>query len=110
MHRHVAEALPPAEGQVESLKANRGDRVYIDTNRNGYAQLVAPAFAVRARQGAPVSVPLHWSELKKKSLRSNSFTLRNIFERLEKVEDPWAAFWQSGVLLAKARRKLPSLA
>jgi bifunctional non-homologous end joining protein LigD len=96
----------PEARTVESLKANRGDRVFIDTNRNGYAQLVAPAYAVRARKGAPVSVPLEWDEIKKKSLRSNSFTINNVFDRLERVSDPWAAFWSSGVLLTKARRKL----
>ena len=96
----------PGARTMEQLKANRGNRVFIDTNRNGYAQLVAPAYAVRAKKGAPVSVPLDWSELKKKSLRSNSFTIRNIFARLEQVEDPWANFWKSGVSLAPARRKL----
>jgi bifunctional non-homologous end joining protein LigD len=96
----------PEERTMESLKANRGDRVFIDTNRNGYAQLVAPAYAVRARKGAPVSVPLEWSEIKKKSLRSDSITIRTVFDRLEKVKDPWADFWQSGASLAKARRKL----
>jgi bifunctional non-homologous end joining protein LigD len=100
----------PGERTMESLKANRGDRVFIDTNRNGYAQLVAPAYAVRAREGAPVSAPLHWSELEKKSLRSNSMTIRNIFDRLGKVEDPWADFWRKGASLAKARRKLSALA
>jgi bifunctional non-homologous end joining protein LigD len=98
----------PKERTIESLKAKRGDRVFIDTNRNGYAQLVAPAYAVRARKGAPVSVPLEWSELKKKTLRSDSFTLRNIFDRLEKVKDPWGDFWRSGASLAKAQRKLQS--
>ena len=98
----------PEARTMESLKANRGDRVFIDTNRNGYAQLVAPAFAVRARKGAPVSVPLEWDELKKKSLRSNSFTIRNLFDRLERVSDPWAAFWRNGVSLNKARRNLRS--
>ena len=43
----------PGERTMESLKANRGDRVFIDTNRNGYAQLVAPAYVVRARKGRP---------------------------------------------------------
>ena len=94
---------------MEQLKANRGDRVFIDTNRNGYAQLVAPAYAVRARKGAPVSVPLDWDELKKKGLRSNSFTIRNVFPRLEQVSDPWADFWQSGVSLSGARRQLGRL-
>jgi bifunctional non-homologous end joining protein LigD len=96
----------PGARTMEQLKANRGDRVFIDTNRNGYAQLVAPAYAVRAKKGAPVSVPLEWNELKKKGLRSTSFTIRNIFARLEQVEDPWADFWASGASLAAARRRL----
>ncbi len=91
---------------MEQLKANRGERVFIDTNRNGYAQLVAPAYAVRARNGAPVSVPLAWSELRKKSLRSNSFTIRNHFQRLDKPSDPWADLWNSSVSLSDARRRL----
>jgi bifunctional non-homologous end joining protein LigD len=96
----------PGERTLESLKAKRGNRVYIDTNRNAYAQLVAPAFAVRARRGAPVSVPLDWSELRKKTLRSDGVTIRTFLGRLDKTEDPWADFWRSGVSLVKARRRL----
>jgi bifunctional non-homologous end joining protein LigD len=96
----------PKERTLEQLKADRGQRVFIDTNRNGYAQLVAPAYAVRARKGAPVSVPLDWNELEQKSLRPNGYTIRTVFDRLEKFRDPWADFWQSGVSLTKARRKL----
>ena len=96
----------PKERTMEQLKAQRGSRVFIDTNRNGYAQLVAPAYAVRARKGAPVSVPLEWSELKKKSLTSSSFTIRTVFDRLENTTDPWAEFWESAVSLNKARQAL----
>jgi bifunctional non-homologous end joining protein LigD len=96
----------PKTRTMEQLKANRGGRIFIDTNRNGYAQLVAPAYAVRARKGAPVSVPLAWSELGKKSLRANSFTIRNVFDRLEKQDDPWSDFWKCAVSLSSARRKL----
>ena len=96
----------PKERTIEQLKVQRGDRVFIDTNRNGYAQLVAPAYAVRARKGAPVSVPLDWSELRKKNLRSNSFTIRTVFDRLEDMPDPWTEFWDSAVSLTKARRAL----
>jgi bifunctional non-homologous end joining protein LigD len=109
--RDVAEIIvrkAPQSRTMEQLKANRGNRVFIDTNRNGYAQLVAPAYAVRARKGAPVSVPLNWDELKKKELRSNSFTIGNVFQRLERMGDPWADFWQSGVLLTRARQRLGS--
>jgi bifunctional non-homologous end joining protein LigD len=96
----------PKERTLEQLKAQRGTRVFIDTNRNGYAQLVAPAYAVRARKGAPVSVPIDWAELEKKSLRPNSVTIRTIFERLEGAPDPWKDFWKSRVSLVKARRSL----
>ena len=96
----------PETRTLEQLKANRGKRVFIDTNRNAYAQLVAPAYAVRARRGAPVSVPLEWSELRKKNLRSDSFTIRTVFNRLDKGSDPWRDFWGSAVSLASARRKL----
>src|SRR5215208_21432 len=95
----------PEARTMEQLKVNRGKRLFIDTNRNGYAQLVAPAYAVRARQGAPVSVPLAWSDLGKRELRSNSFTIHTIFHRLDKVTDPWAEFWQSAVSLTAARRR-----
>jgi bifunctional non-homologous end joining protein LigD len=96
----------PRERTMEQLKANRGGRVFIDTNRNAYAQLVAPAYAVRPRKGAPVSIPLEWKELRNKNLRSDSVSIRTVFDRLEKVGNPWADFWRSGVSLARARRKL----
>jgi bifunctional non-homologous end joining protein LigD len=100
----------PEERTMEQLKANRGGRVFIDTNRNAYAQLVAPAYAVRARRGAPVSVPLGWNELRKKNLRSDSLTIRTIFDRLDEVGDPWADFWRSAVSLTRVRQKLLTLA
>lgn len=96
----------PQARTMEQLKANRGKRVFIDTNRNGYAQLVAPAYAVRARKGAPVSAPLAWSELSNPKLRSNSFTIRTLFTRLNSVSDPWADFWKRSVSLTEARRRL----
>jgi bifunctional non-homologous end joining protein LigD len=97
----------PEERTLEQLKAKRGKRVFIDTNRNGYAQLVAAAYAVRARDGAPVSVPLDWSEITRKSLRPDGITIRTIFRRLGKANDPWRDFWDSCGSLATARRKLP---
>lgn len=102
----VVVSQAPSERTIEQLKAQRGNRVFIDTNRNGYAQLVAPAYAARARKGAPVSVPLKWAELKNKSLRSDSFTIRTVFDRLGDADDPWSEFWEGGVTLTRARRAL----
>lgn len=74
----------PRQRTLAQRKDMRRGRVYLDTNRNAYAQTVAPAFAVRARPGAPVSVPLSWSELGRKDLRSDGVTIRTVFRRLDK--------------------------
>jgi bifunctional non-homologous end joining protein LigD len=96
----------PQERTLEQRKSMRHGRVFIDTNRNAYAQMVAPAYAVRARRGAPVSVPLHWQELSRKDLRADGVTIRTVSERLQAVGDPWQDFWRRGVSLAQARKKL----
>ena len=61
----------------------------MDTARNAYAQTAAPAYAVRARDGVPIAVPLHWQELDTPGLEPDQFNIRNIFDRLKKMRDPW---------------------
>src|SRR5213079_3225393 len=96
----------PKHRTVEVRKNERRGRVYIDTNRNAYAQTVAPAYAVRPRPGATVSIPLDWHELQKKDLRPDGVTFRNVFARIEKIDDPWKDFWRNAVSLKKGRPKL----
>lgn len=96
----------PEQWTVEQRKDRRGGRVFFDTNRNAYAQMIAPAWAVRARPGAPVSVPLEWHELDRPDLRSNGITIRTVFARLEAAGDPWQDFWSRGATLTRARRRL----
>ena len=99
----------PGQWTLEQRKSMRRGRVFVDTNRNAYAQTVAPAYAVRARRGAPVSVPLAWDELRSKDLRPDGVTIRSVFDRLDEVEDPWTDFWRRGVSLSRARQKLGTL-
>jgi bifunctional non-homologous end joining protein LigD len=96
----------PGKWTLEQRKAMRRGRVFVDTNRNGYGQMVAPAYAVRARPGAPVSVPLDWNELDRSDLRPDGVTIRTIFDRLDKIGDLWADFWRQGVSLSRARQQL----
>jgi bifunctional non-homologous end joining protein LigD len=106
--RRVAEILvneKPNERTLEQRKNMRRGRVFVDTNRNAYAQTVAPAYAVRARRGAPVSVPLDWDELKSTS-RPDSFTIRNVFDRLNRAQDPWKDFARRSTSLTTARKKV----
>ena len=99
----------PGQRTLAQRKNMRGDRLFVDTNRNAYAQTAAPAYAVRARPGAPVSVPLDWNELGRKDLRSDAETIRSVFDRLEKIGDPWTDFWRRGTSLTRARQKLQEL-
>jgi bifunctional non-homologous end joining protein LigD len=96
----------PDHRTLELRKSMRHGRVFVDTNRNAYAQTVAPAYAVRAYRGAPISVPLDWGELRKKDLRSDGVTLRTIFDRLERLDEPWKDFRQRATALPRAWQRL----
>lgn len=96
----------PDRYTLEQYKDKRRGRVFIDINRNAYAQTAAPPYAVRARKGAPVSVPLQWTELDAPNFRPDSVTIRNVFERVESIDDLWKDFWRRATSLDKARRKL----
>lgn len=94
---------------VEHLKMKRGKRLYLDVARNAYAQTAVTPFSVRARPGATVAVPLEWAELDDADLRSDKFTIQNIFERLEARGDPWADIDHYAPSLREARRRLNDL-
>jgi bifunctional non-homologous end joining protein LigD len=96
----------PGQRTLEQRKSRRRGRVFVHVNRNAFAQFVAPAYAVRARRGAPVSVPLGWDELGSDDLRPDGVTIRTVFDRLHKVGDPWADFWQRRAALDRVQRKL----
>jgi bifunctional non-homologous end joining protein LigD len=106
----VAEALAarhPRDFTTEGRIAKRQGRLYLDTGRNGYAQTMAAPYAVRARPGAPVSVPLDWSELAEFDPRRH--TLATIDERLAQP-DPWAGLAGAASRLEQAGTRLTELA
>jgi bifunctional non-homologous end joining protein LigD len=87
-----------------SRKAGRGDRIYLDVFRNAYAQTAVPPYAIRGRPRAPIAVPLDWDELD--DATPDAWTLRTIFERLERTGDPWRGFARHARTLGSARRWL----
>jgi bifunctional non-homologous end joining protein LigD len=102
-------ARDPTRYTLEQYKSKRRGRVFVDVNRNAYAQTAVAVYAVRARRGAPVSVPLEWSELRKKNFRPDGVTMQTVFERQHRIEDAWKDFWRHATSLDKARRKLERL-
>jgi bifunctional non-homologous end joining protein LigD len=78
----------PDRFTLEFYKEKRRGRVFVDVHRNAYAQTAVPPYAVRARPGAPVAVPVTWEELGRAT--PERFTIRNLFRRLGRRNDPWA--------------------
>ncbi len=103
--RHLA-ARYPDELTTEQRKDKRGDRVYLDTGRNAYGQTMVAPYAVRARPGAPVATPIEPDELGDPGLDPRGYTIRNLFSRLGRCEDPWRAMGRSARSLDGPRRAL----
>jgi bifunctional non-homologous end joining protein LigD len=68
-------------------KAERGTRLFLDVMRNGRASTEVAAYGVRARPTAPVAAPLEWDEVR--TFEPGKWTVRNVFRRLSRREDPW---------------------
>jgi bifunctional non-homologous end joining protein LigD len=99
-------AKDPAKYTLEQLKSKRNGRIFFDVNRNAYAQTAVAVYSLRPQGLAPVSVPLHWSELRQPDFRPDGVVKKTLRKRLETIEDPWKDFWRSAASLDKARRKL----
>jgi bifunctional non-homologous end joining protein LigD len=105
--RGLADALArraPERLTTAARKADRGERVYLDVLRNAYAATAAPPYAIRARPGAPVAMPLDWDELD--TARPDGWTVRTAMDRLEGTPDPWRGLSRQAASLASARRWL----
>jgi bifunctional non-homologous end joining protein LigD len=99
-------SLAPDRLTQEFSKADRRGRIYVDTGRNGYGATVAAAYTVRARDGAPVSAPCTWDEVERGAVQPQSFTLRNMAERVADVGDVWADLLRRGRSLKPPLAKL----
>jgi bifunctional non-homologous end joining protein LigD len=82
----------PKKYTDQARKFSRRGRIFIDYLRNAYAQTSVAPYSLRALPGAPVATPLDWKELKNKKLHAQSYTIKNIFQRLSKKDDPWKNF------------------
>lgn len=79
----------PMHLTLNARKEQRVNKILIDIMRNSFGATAVVPYAVRAREDAPVATPLEWHELNDPKLRSDTYTIKNIFKRLDKTADVW---------------------
>ena len=84
-----------------ATKSGRSKRIFIDYLRNSREATAVAPYSTRARPGAPVSVPIEWSELS--NLKgANQYTVLNLVQRLARQrKDPWAGIGRVKQVIAK---------
>jgi bifunctional non-homologous end joining protein LigD len=88
----VITAADPAHFAATMSKAARPGKIYLDYLRNERGATAISAYSTRARAGAPVSMPLTWTELRRVPA-GNAFTVGNTPAHLKKRKrDPWEGY------------------
>lgn len=70
-------------------KSERKGKIFIDYLRNNKSSTCVAPFSVRARKGAPVSMPIPWSSLNK--IRPNEINIKNYKDY---INDSWKDFFK----------------
>lgn len=95
----------PEITSIERSPEKRDGKVYIDYLRNSFGQSLAAPYCVRPRPGATVATPLMWDEIKY-GLDPNSFTIKTIFNRLEKYGDFFQDIFEGEINIVKCINNL----
>lgn len=86
-------------------KNRRGNRLYLDIQRNAYAQTAVAPWAVRAGAGGPVAVPLPWDSLEDPDLGPRDWSLRGARAVRELAESrPWSGLGRARSVKAAGER------
>jgi bifunctional non-homologous end joining protein LigD len=97
----------PNEYLVSMAKKDRGGKIFLDYLRNDRMSTAVAPLSPRAREGATVSMPLTWAQVKK-GLDPKKFTVRTA-PALIKKSPAWKEYCDSEKSLLQAIRKLARL-
>lgn len=106
--KQVNEKLPKLTTLERSLQKRDDKKIYLDYLQNRTGQTLASAYSLRPKEGASVSMPLEWEELKP-GLKPTDFTIDNALERIKEKGDLFKPVLGKGIDMMKALELLQSI-
>jgi len=89
----VARRAPKIATIERRIAKRKSNQVYVDSMQNARGKSLASTFTARAKDKAPVSMPLTWQQVEQ-GVKITDFTISNVPELLNKKGDPWASFFE----------------
>ncbi|KMQ67130.1 ATP-dependent DNA ligase [Chryseobacterium sp. FH2] len=99
--KQVNEKLPTITTLERSLQKRDDKKIYLDYLQNRTGQTLASAYSLRPKEGASVSMPLEWEELKS-GLKPTDFNIHNALERIKEKGDLFKPVLGKGIDMIKA--------
>lgn len=88
----------PKYTSIERKVADRDGKMYLDFLQNRPKATLAAPYSLRPKPGAPVSMPLDWSEVKR-GLKITDFNISNAIARVRETGDLFAPVLGKGIEL-----------
>lgn len=101
----VQKELPQLTTLERALQKRDKNKIYLDYLQNRRGQTLASVYSLRPKNGAPVSMPIEWDELKP-GLKPTDFNIENALSRLEKKGDLFKPVLGKGIDMLKSIEKL----
>ncbi|MGE8513494.1 MAG: DNA ligase D [Chryseobacterium culicis] len=106
--KQVNDKLPKITTLERSLQKRDNKKIYLDYLQNRTGQTLASAYSLRPKQGAAVSMPLDWDELKP-GLKPTDFTITNVLDRIKEKGDLFKPVLGKGIDMIKALELLQNI-
>ncbi|WP_121459862.1 DNA ligase D [Chryseobacterium defluvii] len=106
--QQVQEKLPDITTLERNLKKRDEGKIYLDYLQNRTGQTLASVYSLRPKEGASVSMPLEWDELKP-GLKPTDFNIHNALERVKEKGDLFKPVLGKGIDMMKALELLQNL-
>ncbi|SMO85530.1 bifunctional non-homologous end joining protein LigD [Chryseobacterium rhizoplanae] len=106
--KQVNEKLPKLTTLERSLQKRDNKKIYLDYLQNRTGQTLASAYSLRPKQGASVSMPLDWDELKP-GMRPTDFNINNALDRIKEKGDLFKPVLGKGIDMMKALELLQNI-